>query len=99
MKKTLIIIGISILVMGLIPGKFYQVSLKCNEIKLNGKSYTECPTGGCFGRCEGIILNETCEKYNYKTDCEITCLGLVQGSCGVNPVTAKIAFIYSLLFK
>ena len=90
MRKFILPIIILLLLFIAVPGEYstHGWNTKCGRP----------PLDGCFSSCTGITINETCSKpSNCLTECNSTCIGLVTGTCGVNPVSAKIEFLKSLL--
>ena len=90
MKKLILPIIILLLLFIAVPGEYYTRiwNTKCGML----------PLDGCFSSCTGITINETCSKLNNNcfTECNNICIGLVTGTCGVNPINAKIRFLKSL---
>lgn len=90
MRKLILPIIILLLLFIAVPGEYSTriYNTKCGMP----------PLDGCFSSCTGITTNETCSKFsNCLTECNSICIGLVIGECSINPISAKISFLKSLL--
>jgi len=87
-----------------VPGEYSTRICSTTEEHSTNIWNTECGrhlVDGCFSSCTGITIktiNEVCSELSYDLkECNSTCIGIVTGTCDVNPINAKISFLKSLL--